>query len=196
MGVTRILDLMVILLLATVVLLPRPDASAKPALVLEPEQRARVAELQSTLIGRPEAVEASLELANLFLDGRRPDWTIATVTAALAHHPNDYRLHHLKAIAYADRFEGQPAFEAAERATALCEQRPPPAGAPACGEAAGARLALLTSTLAEIAKVDMKKQPYLAKEKIFKTLHPTFIPRPPAAKTAPQPKTKPAKPAP
>jgi len=47
-GVTRILDLMVILLLATVVLLPRPDASVKAALVLEPEQRARVAELQST----------------------------------------------------------------------------------------------------------------------------------------------------
>ena len=96
---------MVILLLATVVLLPRPDASVKAALVLEPEQRARVAELQATLIGRPEAVDASLELANLFLDGRRPDWTIAAVTAALAHHPNDYRLHHLKAIAYADRFE-------------------------------------------------------------------------------------------
>ena len=35
MGVTRILDLMVILLLATVVLLPRPDASVKPALVLD-----------------------------------------------------------------------------------------------------------------------------------------------------------------
>lgn len=188
---------MVILLLATVVLLPRPDASVKAALVLEPEQRARVAELQSTLIGRPEAVDASLELANLFLDGRRPDWTIATVTAAIAHHPNDYRLHHLKAIAYADRFEGQPAFEAAERATALCEQRPPPAGAPACGEAAGARLALLTSTLAEVAKVDMKKQPYLAKEKIFKTLHPTYIPKPqPPKANPPKAKPRPATPAP
>jgi len=191
---------MVILLLATVVLLPRPDASVKPALVLEPEQRARVAELQSTLLARPEAVEASLELANLFLDGRRPDWTLVTVTAAIAHHPNDYRLHHLKAIAYADRFEGQPAFEAAERAAALCEQRPAPAGAPACGEAAGARLALLTSTLAEVAKVDMKKQPYLAKEKIFKTLHPTFIPKPPKhgsrSKTTPVAPAAPVAPAP
>ena len=36
----------------------------------------------------------------------------------------------------------------------------------------------------------MKKQPYLAKEKIFKTLHPTFIPKPTQAKT------KPAKPTP
>jgi hypothetical protein len=188
-GVTRILDLMVILLLAAVVLLPRPDASVKPALALEPEQRARVAELQSVLLGRPDSVDASLELANLFLDGRRPDWTLATVTAAIARHPNDYRLHHLRAIAYADRFEGKPAFEAAERAAALCAQTPPPKGVPACGEAASARLALLTSTLSELAHVDMKKYPYIAKEKIFKTLHPTFIPKPPAAKTGARPKS-------
>src|SRR4029079_9932645 len=55
MGVTRILDLIVIILLATVLLMPRPDASVKPALTLDPERRARVAELQSTLIGRPGA---------------------------------------------------------------------------------------------------------------------------------------------
>lgn len=191
MGVTRLLDLMVILLLAAVVLLPRPDASVKPALALEPEQRARVAELQSVLLGRPDSVDASLELANLFLDGRRPDWTLATVTAAIARHPNDYRLHHLRAIAYADRFEGKPAFEAAERATALCAQTPPPKGAPACGEAVNARLALLTSTLSELTHVDMKKYPYIAKEKIFKTLHPTFIPKPKTGKADARVKTPP-----
>ena len=37
MGVTRILDLIIIALLATVVLLPRPDASVKPALTLDAE---------------------------------------------------------------------------------------------------------------------------------------------------------------
>jgi hypothetical protein len=53
-----------------------------------------------------------------------------------------------------------------------------------------------------VSKVDMKKQPYLAKDRIFKTLHPTFIPRPkapaaPATKMAPAAKTAPAvKPAP
>ena len=107
MGVTRILDLIVIILLATVVLMPRPDASVKPALTLDPERRARVAELQSTLIGRPDAVDASVELANIFLDGHRPDWALATVTAAAKRHPNDYRIHNLRAIAYADRFEGR-----------------------------------------------------------------------------------------
>ena len=192
MGVTRILDLMVIVLLATVVLMPRPDASVKPALTLDPERRARVAELQSTLVGRPDAVDASVELANIFLDGHRPDWALATVTAAAKAHPNDYRVHHLRAIAYADRFEGEPAFEAVQRAVELCDATPPPAGAPACGDAARSRLALLSATLEEVSKVDMKKQPYLAKERIFKTLHPTYIPKPkpPAAKT-PHAKTAP-----
>ena len=147
MGVTRILDLMVIVLLATVLLMPRPDASVKPALTLDPERRARVAELQSTLVGRPDAVDASVELANIFLDGHRPDWALATVTAAAKAHPNDYRVHHLRAIAYADRFEGEPAFAAVQRAVELCDATPPPAGAPACGDAARSRLALLSATL-------------------------------------------------
>ena len=193
MGITRILDLIVIILLATVVLMPRPDASVKPALALDPERRARVAELQSILIGRPDAVDASVELANIFLDGHRPDWALATVSAAARYHANDYRLHHLRAIAYADRFEGEPAFDAVKRAVELCDATPPPAGAPVCGDAAHSRLALLSATLEEVSKVDMKKHPHIAKERIFKTLHPTFIPkpRPPAAKTAPPSKTTP-----
>ena len=187
MAITRLLDLIILALLAAIVLMPRPDASVKPALALDQEQRARVAELQSLLIARPGDVDASLELANIFLDGHRPDWALVTATAAAKVHPNDYRVHHVRAIAYADRFEGEPAFEAAQRAAELCDATPPPAGAPVCGDAARSRLALLSATLGEVAKVDMKKQPYLAKDRIFKTLHPTFIPKPkpPAAKTAP-----------
>ena|SRR5436190_13215456 len=187
MGVTRILDLIIIILLATVLLMPRPDASVKPALTLDPERRARVAELQSILIGKPDSVDESLELANLFLDGHRPDWALAAVTAAAKYHPNDYRVHNVRAIAYADRFEGEPAFLAAQRAAELCDAEPPPAGAPVCGDAARSRLTLLAAALQEVSKVDMKKQPYIAKDRIFKTLHPTYIPKPktPAAKTPP-----------
>ena len=185
---------MVLVLLGTVLLMPRPDASVKPALTLDPERRMRVAELQSTLVGRPDAVDASVELANIFLDGHRPDWALATVTAAAKAHPDDYRIHHLRAIAYADRFEGEPAFAAVQRAVELCDATPTPAGAPACGDAARSRLALLSATLEQVSKVDMKKQPYLAKERIFKSLHPTYIPkpRPPAAKAPPAMKTAPA----
>jgi Flp pilus assembly protein TadD len=189
MGITRILDLIAIILLATILLIPRPDATVKAALGVDPERRQRVAELQSQLIGRPDDAEATVELANIYLDGHRPDWALATVTQALRYHGSDYRLYHLRAIAFADRFEGEPAFEAAKQALALCEREPAPAGAPACGEATHGRLALLTTTLEAVARVDMKKQPYLAKEKIFEKLHPTYIPKPRPAKPAAPGKT-------
>ena len=183
MGVTRILDLIVIVLLATILLMPRPDATVKPALNIDGERRERVAELQSMLLGRPDDADAAIELGNIYLDGHRPDWTLATVGSALRFHPDDYRLHHLRAIAYADRFEGTPASEAADRALALCERTA--AAGPPCGDAAHSRLALLARTLAAVARVDMKKAPYLAKERIFEQLHPAFLPKPRAEKPRP-----------
>jgi hypothetical protein len=178
MGLTRILDLIVIILLATIILMPRPDATVKPALTVDPERRERVAELQSTLIGHPDDVEASLELANIFLDGHRPDWALATVTTTLPFHRDDYRLYHVRAIAYADRFEGAPAYEAAQVALALCEREPAGVGVPPCDEAVRGRISLLNRTLEAVAGVDMKKAPYLAKERIFQQLHPAFLPKP------------------
>ena len=72
MRVTRILDLIVLLLLATVLLIPRPDATVKPALAVDPELRDRVAELQSRLVGKPDDADSALELANaLGLEGYR-----------------------------------------------------------------------------------------------------------------------------
>jgi len=185
MGLTRILDLIVIILLATILLMPRPDASVKPALAVDGELRERVAELQSILIGKPDDAGASLELANIFLDGHRPDWALATATAATKFHPDDFRLQHVRAIAYADRFESAPAYEAAESALALCEK----ATAPACDDASHSRIALLVSTLKSIANVDMRGAPYAAKERIFHQLHPVFVPKPkaPKKKPAPQP---------
>jgi len=198
MRVTRTLDLIVLVLLATVLLMPRPDATVKAALAIDPELRDRVAELQSILAGKPDSVDAALELANIYLDGHRPDWALATVSPLVAAHPDDYRLQHVRAIAYADRFEGAPAFDAATKALALCERAPAPAGAPACGDAAHARLVLLRSALESVAAVDMKNQPYLAKDRIFRELHPVFVPRP-KSKTAKLPKpplAAPAAPAP
>jgi hypothetical protein len=178
MGVTRILDLIVIILLATVVLMPRPDATVKPALNLDGERRERVAELQSILIGHPDDVAASLEAANIYLDGHRPDWALAAASSAVAFHPDDYRLQHVRAIAYADRFEGAPAYAAAQQAMALCDRPAQPPGVPPCDDAVRGRISLLETTLEAIARVDMKNQPYLAKEKIFHELHPAFLPRP------------------
>ena len=53
MRLTRILDILVLLLLATLIVMPRPDATVKAALPLVPERRERVAELQAHLIGAP-----------------------------------------------------------------------------------------------------------------------------------------------
>jgi hypothetical protein len=175
MRVTRILDLIVLLLLATVLLMPRPDATVKPSLAVDPEVGERVAELQSVLVGKPGDADAALELANIYLDGHRPDWALATVGPLARARPDDYRFQHLRAIAYADRFEGAPAFDAASKALGLCESAP--AGMPACGDAVHARLTLLASALKSVAGVDMKNQPYLAKERIFRELHPVWVPK-------------------
>ena len=177
MRVSRILDLIVIALLAAVLLMPRPDVTVKAALRLQPERRERVAELQAAMLGHEDPLPEAIELADIYLDGHRPDWALATVGAVLPLHQDDFRLHQIRAIAYADRFESAPAFEAATRALALCE-RPAPAQ-PTCGEAARSRLSLLHTTLQSVAGVDMRGNPVLAKERIFEQLRPTFIPKRP-----------------
>jgi hypothetical protein len=184
MRVTRILDLIVIALLGVVLLMPRPDVTVKAALKLPTERRERVAELQARLVAQPDAVEPAIELANIYLDGHRPDWALATVGSILAAHEGDFRLHHLRAIAYADRFESAPAFEASSRALLLCEQGDPEAGHP-CSDADRGRLHLLNSTLHSVAGIDMRKDPALAKEKIMESLHPVFM-----RKTGPKTGTK------
>ncbi len=176
MRVTRILDLIVIVLLAVVLLMPRPDVTVKAALRLPPEWRERVAELQARLVAQPDAIDPAIELANIYLDGHRPDWALATVGSVLPAHETDFRLHHLRAIAYADRFESAPAFESASRALALCERTDPEAK-PVCGDADRGRLNLLKSTLESVAGIDMRTDPALAKERIMHGLHPTYLPK-------------------
>jgi hypothetical protein len=190
MRVTRILDLIVIVLLGVVLLMPRPDVTVKAALRLPADRRERVAELQARLVAQPDAVEPAIELANIYLDGHRPDWALATVGAILPAHESDFRLHHLRAIAYADRYESPPAFEAASRALALCEHADPEAGHP-CSDADRGRLYLLKQTLESVAGIDMKKDPALAKERIMGSLHPTYLPK---RKTAAKAGTNPATP--
>ena len=67
---------------------------------------------------------------------------------------------------------------------------------PACGEAVHARLVLLRSALESVAGVDMKNQPYLAKDRIFRELHPVYVPRPQGQDQARDVAQAPAPPAP
>ncbi|MES1171663.1 MAG: hypothetical protein ABUL77_00375 [Bacteroidota bacterium] len=176
MHVTRVLDLLALLLLAALLVIPRPNVTVKAALAVPGEQRERVAQLQAHLLGVPGDVDAAIELGDLFLDGKRPDWTLATIGTVLPGHENDYRLHLRRAVAYADRFESPPAFQAVDRALALCNAPPTP-GAPVCDEAPRARLHLLHSTLERIKGIDMRNNPALAKDKIYEALHPVWLPK-------------------
>ena len=186
MRLTRILDILVLLLLATLLVMPRPDATVKAALPLSPERRERVAELQARLLGTPDDVTGSLELADLFLDGHRPDWTLATVGHLLPAHADDYRLELRRAVAYADRFEAAPAFAAASRTWDLCNGPRAP-NVPECDEAIRGRIALLRDTLERVKGIDMRNNPALAKDKIFEGLHPVWLMKRPKAKAASAP---------
>ena len=113
-------------------LLPRPDVQVQAALKLDPERRLRVAELEAQLVADPGEPQASLELADHFLDGHRPDWALAVLTKATERAPQDYRLYARRALALAEHFEATDAFTAVQRALALCRAAPAPSG----GEAA------------------------------------------------------------
>jgi hypothetical protein len=176
---TRILDLVALLLIAVAVLLPRPDARVQPGLELPAEDRQRVAELEAQLEGKPADVGAALELSGLFLDARRPDWALEVATSALAHASQDHRLWARRAMALADHFEAGGAHEAAARAAELCV-----AGSSApCGPGERARLAFLRDTLATVKDLDLRKDPNTAKERMLKALRPAYLPppRPPRA---------------
>jgi hypothetical protein len=109
------------------------------------------------------------------MDGRRPDWALATVTRALERQPHDHRLHGRRSMALAEHFEAAPAFVAAEKALALCES-----GSTAkCGEQEQARLAFLRDTLGRVKDLDMRQDPNTAKERLLRAMKPANIPPPP-----------------
>jgi hypothetical protein len=173
--VSRILELTILLLLAVAILLPRPGVTVQAGLKLDQAGRDRAAELQARLLVAPGDPEAALELADIFLDARRPDWALATLAPALDEKPDDHRLHGRRALALADHFEADAAYNAARKALALCG-----AGSSArCGDGEQSRLRLLTSTLDKVKGIDMRKNPNEAKERILKALHPVWVPKQP-----------------
>ncbi len=179
MRASRIFDVTVLLLVAVAVLMPRPGVKVKAALTLDQDGHDRVAELQARLLVTPGDAEASLELADLFMDGRRPDWALATIGPAVDARPDDHRLHSRRSMALADHFEAGAAYNAAARALALCEG----GSSMPCGDGERSRLRLLVSTLDMVKSLDMRKNPNEAKERILQALHPVFIKK--AAKPTP-----------
>jgi hypothetical protein len=169
---TRILDIVVVMLMAAVVVLPRPDAHVQQALAADATDRDRVAELQTTLLAAPAEAGPALELADIFLDSQHPDWALAALSAPLAAHPDDHRLHSRRSLALAQFFAAAPAYVSAARALELCR-----AGSAApCGEGERTRLELLVSTLDRVKDLDMRTDPNTAKDRIIKALRPAYVP--------------------
>lgn len=174
MRVTRVLDVAVFVTVAVAVLLPRPDVKVKPGLDLSDGQRVQLAQLQSVLAADPGAVEPSLELSNLLLDGGRPEWALLVLAPAVRRSPGDHRLAARQSMAFADDWEGMAAFKAAERALALCDN----GSSHPCTDSDRVRLELMRSTLEKVKDIDLRKDPNSAKERIVKALRPGRLPRP------------------
>ncbi len=170
---TRVLDLAVLFLLAVAILMPRADVRVK--LAFATGERDRVAELEARLAAKPDDVPVAMQLADLFMDGRRPDWALAVLRPALDGHPGDHRLHLRRSLALADHFEAAAAYQAARQAQALCEV----GSTTKCGDGERSRIALLTSTLERVKDIDMRQDPNAAKERILEALRPTYVRKPP-----------------
>jgi len=168
----RLLDLAVLGLAAFAVLLPRADVKVQPGLQFDSERRLRVAELEAALEAKPGDPEATLELADLLVDARRPDWALGPVAKALVLHPKDHRLHSKRGVALADHFEAGAAYESVQKALELCES----GSSEPCTDPEHSRLVLLRNTLAKVRDIDMRADPNTAKERILKALRPAHIP--------------------
>lgn len=170
----RVLDVAVFLMVGFAVLLPRPDARAKPALALDALSRARVAELQQRLRADRGDAAVALELAELLIDGARPEFAVLVLAPAIERHPDDWRLHLRRALALADHYDLAFAFAAAERARELCAAG---AGPVPCREPDQARLDLLHGALARVKDIDARKDPNTVKERLLGSLRPAWWPR-------------------
>jgi hypothetical protein len=177
---TRVFDLAVLALCAVAVLLPRPDVQVQPGLRLDGQRLERVAELEAQLAADPGEPGMALELSDLFMDGKRPDWALSTVTRALERAPRDHRLYMRRSLALADHFEAGAAYEAAARALALCDA----GSSVTCSAPERMRIQLLHDTLIRVKDIDMRSDPNTAKERILRALKPAYVPPP---RTSPTP---------
>lgn len=176
--VTRILDIAVLLLLATAILLPKADARIAPVMRLSSEDLVRVAELETRVMTAPDDAAAALELSDWYLDGRRPDGAIVVASRALDRAPSDHRLWGRRALALAEHFEAGAAWQSVERAVALCEG----GSSSPCGSSERMRLTFLRDALATVKDLDMRKDPNTARERLVRALRPAYLPAQPSKK--------------
>ena len=171
---TRLIDFIVVLAVAVVVLLPRPSVEARAALVGEPIDLDRVAELQDDLFRQPDDVDTAIKLAQAYLPFQRADWSLQVLGRFASR--SDHRVHLMRAVAFAERLEPAAVVESCRRVEAACADAVAgkPGSGPPCSDGASAKATLLKQAMQSLidAQVDPLKDPAKAKELVYKALHP------------------------
>ena len=131
---------------------------SRPALASTPSCASAWPSCSRCSSGKPESVDAGLELANIYLDGHRPDWALATVGRCCARPrrlpPAPPARHRVRGPLRV----GRPRSRRRRKALELCEgtrrRR-----TPACGDAVHAASPCCARRCESIAGVDMENQP-------------------------------------
>ena len=179
---TRLIDLIAVLIVALLVLLPQPGVVVQPALVGDKADLDRLAVLEDAVFRAPDDVEAAVELARVYLRAEQPAWALATLRPHLD--TGDYRVHQVMASAYATLLKPDLALKAAEAGIKACET-----AGPRCPEPAYIRLQYIANLVRDLARlgIDPAREPLKAKLRVQAELR--------AAKALP-PSTSPSRPAP
>ncbi len=166
----RLIDLMAMAVVAVVVLLPKPSVDARPALVGEPLELDRVAELEDQLFRQPHDVATALALADSYLSLGRADWALALLGRFRGS--TDPRIPLARATAYAERLEARAAVAESTAVEKLCAERD-------CGGVAiKARLIGEAMRALVDGQIDPAHDPVAAKQAVYKVLHPGKYLRP------------------
>lgn len=167
--VPRIVDLIAVAAVAVVFLLPSGSLVAKPALVGDRVELDRVAALEDARFAAPDDVDRALALADAYQLLGHPDWALAT-TAQFTD-AGDYRVHLLRATAYADRLQPKAALDEATRAYADCDR----AGPKGCNPSERVRIGIVAGPMRVLVDrgIDPRRDPKAARAAVTGVLHAT-----------------------
>src|SRR5262245_1333385 len=135
---TRLFDLIAVLIVAVVVLLPQPSIQAYPAAFGDQADLDRLAALEDAHYLRPGDGRTAVELARAYLQVEQPGWALATLEPLLAG--GTYEVHQVAAFAYATLLRPADALREAEAGIAACEKG-------GCSETARIRLSYIAELM-------------------------------------------------
>lgn len=164
----RFFEVMLLGLAALVVLLPRPSLDAEPALRASAIELEEVARLEDARTAKPDDVDVACDLADAYLRYDHPEWSLQTLDKF--GDKKAPRVHLLRAIARADRFDVQVGLDEARRGLQLCKESPA-----SCPELIRQKLEVVEKPLAALiaSGVDPRKDPLAARTAVGKALHVT-----------------------